>query len=406
MPSEMVEQILKQTTYRKIDVDALLDPDHPSWIKFDPELGYVPADVLMRDGVDNSYTTYTHEPEGHRKIINYADRACRINTYGNSFTQCQQVSDDETWQERLAAHFGEPIRNFGSGGYGVNTCYRRMMRMEPTNVGAENIILNVFDDDHIRNLDAARWLRTNWYERDKPEDIAFPLHGLPWAHLRWDFERKDFKECEGFCKTDDDLRALTDPAHYYETFKDDQILRLFSLTLGGEEELEEFEQLAHDLGIEIDLRNPEIRAAEAAKLHAYYGFKSTEYLLRKLLSWIEANGKRLLLVLSYGMCRIPEYLAENKRFDQHFIDFLDSKGIPYIDGLIKHADDFKKFCIPLDEYVARYYIDSAGAAVFGHYGPEGNMFFASSMRREIIDWLDPKPPAYCEPAKREGLIAT
>jgi hypothetical protein len=49
----------------------------------------------------------------------YADKKCRINTYGDSFTQCHQVSDGETWQEYLAAHLGEPVRNFGMGGYGA-----------------------------------------------------------------------------------------------------------------------------------------------------------------------------------------------------------------------------------------------------------------------------------------------
>ena len=59
---------------------------------------------------------------------NGGDRPCRMNTYGDSFTQCHQVSDGETWQEYLAAHLGEPVRNFGVGGYGVYQAYRRMLR--------------------------------------------------------------------------------------------------------------------------------------------------------------------------------------------------------------------------------------------------------------------------------------
>ena len=70
---------------------------------------------------------------GHAR---YAGRPCRINTYGDSFTQCHQVSDAETWQEYLAGHLGEPIRNFGMGGYGVYQAYRRMVREEQTDQGA------------------------------------------------------------------------------------------------------------------------------------------------------------------------------------------------------------------------------------------------------------------------------
>ena len=62
----------------------------------------------------------------------YKDKPCRINTYGNSFTLCHQVSDGETWQEYLAGHLGEPIRNFGMGGFGVYQAYRRMVREEQT----------------------------------------------------------------------------------------------------------------------------------------------------------------------------------------------------------------------------------------------------------------------------------
>jgi hypothetical protein len=53
----------------------------------------------------------------------------RINTYGNSFTQCHQVSDGETWQEYLAAPLGEPIRNFGVGGHGVFQAYRSTLHL-------------------------------------------------------------------------------------------------------------------------------------------------------------------------------------------------------------------------------------------------------------------------------------
>jgi hypothetical protein len=66
----------------------------------------------------------------------YSDGVRRINTYGDSFTQCAQVSDGETWQEILAAHLGEPIGNFGVSGYGVHRptsawCARNRRRTAP-----------------------------------------------------------------------------------------------------------------------------------------------------------------------------------------------------------------------------------------------------------------------------------
>ena len=80
--------------------------------------------------MDGSATISTVQPNGARTAHLYVERTCRINTYGDSFTQCHQVSDGETWQEYLAGHLGEPIRNFGMGGYGVYQAYRRMLREE------------------------------------------------------------------------------------------------------------------------------------------------------------------------------------------------------------------------------------------------------------------------------------
>src|SRR5262245_56639850 len=85
-------------------VEAFLQaPPNNQWARFDAELGYVPSDSIQRDGVDGSRSVYRYGAAGERKTINYADRPCRVNTYGNSYTQCHQVSDSETWQEHLAA---------------------------------------------------------------------------------------------------------------------------------------------------------------------------------------------------------------------------------------------------------------------------------------------------------------
>ena len=114
-----------------------------SWAKFEPEVGYKLGNFMPHDGVDNSSTLSTSRPDGARTSFMYNGKPCRINTYGNSFTQCHQVNDGETWQEYLAANLGEPIRNFGMGGYGVNQSYRRMLKQESSEDSAKNIIFYI-----------------------------------------------------------------------------------------------------------------------------------------------------------------------------------------------------------------------------------------------------------------------
>jgi hypothetical protein len=103
--------------------------------KFDAELGWVPcqairSDGIRSDGINRSRCFYNYEADGARRVIHCPETPCRIHSYGDSFTHGSQVSDGETWQEYLAAHFQEPIRNYGVGGYSVFQAYRRMLLVE------------------------------------------------------------------------------------------------------------------------------------------------------------------------------------------------------------------------------------------------------------------------------------
>jgi len=392
--SDLIKEILNATTYRTQDVEAMLDPEKTSWCSFDPEIGYVPRSIVLKDGMDFCRTTYTYEPDGQRKMVNYADQPCRINTYGDSFTQSQQCSDDESWQERLAAHLGEPIRNYGIGGHSVFTAYRRAKRIEAGECSAEYIILNIYDDDHVRNLDASRWIRTHWKDRDRPWDRTWPLHGLPWVHLRYDLTKECFVELPSLCHSGEDLLKLCDPIHFYNTFHDDQIIRLFAIENGGDARYDDLEAVAEALKIKVDLRDTAKRAAEAAKLRVMYGFKSTEYILDKLMPWIEQNNKKLMVLLTYSEGQLINYLTGGERFDITFVDYLKRKKVTWFDSLQKHKEDYEDFQITPEKYIDRYYIKPAAAAVFGHYNPLGNAFFAFALKDDLVSWLNPKPPAY------------
>ena len=117
------EQYIRKAVVPREDIDRFLRG--PSWAKFDPETGYILRNSLMPWGIDNSSTIETTQTSGARTMLLYANRKVRINTYGDSYTECAQVSDGETWQEYLAGHLGEPVRNFGVGGYGLYQAYRQ-----------------------------------------------------------------------------------------------------------------------------------------------------------------------------------------------------------------------------------------------------------------------------------------
>ncbi|NNE77445.1 MAG: hypothetical protein HKN31_10280, partial [Pricia sp.] len=142
-------EYLRNSAVPKEELEIFLNEN--SWAQFDPEVGYILGNYMPHDGMNNSYTLSTVMKDGKRTNSLYPDKPCRINTYGNSFTQCHQVSDGETWQEYLAAHFGEPIQNFGMGGFGTYQAYRRLLRQEKTDKNSKYVILYMWGDDYVRS---------------------------------------------------------------------------------------------------------------------------------------------------------------------------------------------------------------------------------------------------------------
>jgi hypothetical protein len=91
---------------------------------------------------------------------------------------------------------------------------------------------------------------------------------------------------------------------------------------------------------------------------------------------------------------VKRYLETGTRFDDVLVQYLKDTNQPHVDTLGKVAEEYQRFNISVDDFISRLYIGRAGAQVFGHYSPAGNFWFAYAIRKKLVDWLDPKPPAY------------
>jgi hypothetical protein len=386
-----IRGFLDSATLDKGTVDRFLDPKEPNWATFDPEVGYTLRNSIVRDGLDDSYTIGRYaegRPPGMRErlLINYADRKCRINTYGNSFTMCHQVSDGETWQEYLAAHLGEPIRNFGVGGYGVYQAYRRMIRTEKTDLGTPYVILNIWGiDDHLRSIDSWRGLRCLEWLRDPRHATMF--HSNPWVHVRIDPETGALVELENLCPTPESLYRLCDKEFVYEHFKNDIALQMFlGQRPGVDVNTGPMKKLAETLGVKADFDSDANRCRAIAELYRAYGLRASMHIIDKAQAFVENAGKKLMVLLSFQDNHVADECADRPRPDQPFVDFLTERKILFVDILRKHKDDYAVFKLTPDEYIRRYFI--------GHYSPKGNHFFAFAIKDDIVNWLDPKPLTY------------
>jgi len=349
--------------------------------KYDAELGWLVRTMRRRDGVDGSISSYNYDgPLGARRLINGADQPGRINTYGDSFTQCDQVSDGETWQEQLAAHIGEPVRNFGVGGYSVYQAYLRMRRVERS-LPARLIIFNIYEDDHYRNLDSWRNIRVSKHR-------LFIEPTLP--HLRVDLVTGTCTEEPNPCPTPESVNHLSDPAWVYERFKDDFVLKIMLAHRNAEQQAAATSSVAMSgttaIGINTRVDEGHTISTDAEFRHTRAALLASMYVVEKVEELARQEGCPVLYVLSYRDRTVIGHLEGGMRFDQEFVDYLQKRKLNYVDLLEAHAADFASSSLPPSDYVARFFV--------GHYNPTGNLFTARAIKDKVVKMLDPPPPAY------------
>jgi hypothetical protein len=386
-------QYIKETVPSEKEIDVFLN--ETSWTHFDRDLGYVLDNYMPHDGLDNSSSISTIQSNGARTSFMYKGKPCRINTYGNSFTQCNQVNDGETWQEYLAGHLGEPVGNFGMGGFGVYQAYRRMIREEKTDHGAEYVILYVWGDDHIRSLLRCRYMLTKgWNDRtNRTEGVGKMFHGNFWAHVEINLETGKFEEKQNLLPTRESLYKMTDPDWMYEALRDDLALQiyLYKNSQIRDIDLKALKILSLHLNCPIDFEGDNLRSS-VARLLDKYSFEATKYILHKAAEFARANDKKLMVIIFDPYRVTKQLLTGGARYDQEIVDFLKQNNFNHIDMNLIHAEDFKSFNLSVNDYFKRYFI--------GHYNPAGNHFFAYSIKDRFIEWLDPKPTPYEQTERR------
>lgn len=345
--------------------------------QYDSELGWVHHEAVGSTGVDGTKVFYNYESDGARKAINFHEKTSRIRTYGDSFTHCSQANNNETWEEYLAAHIQEPVRNYGVGGYSVYQAYRRMLKVEKQIRGGY-VILNIWDDDHYRNLDAWRSIRFGYGSR-----CGFTL-----PHLRVDVARGSCEQMENISKTTIDLFKLCDEEYLWRTFKDDPILKMVMAAREGGRNISA--ELIDPVAVTFGIPDEKIADTETAKkikkIHTEAALFATKNVVTGAEEFTSDAGKKLMVMLSFGQGNVARHLAGEPRFDQEFVDWLKDKPYPVVDMRDVFAEDYKKYKVDINQYLAPFYN--------GHHTPRGNFFTAWAIKDRIVPWLEPKPLPY------------
>ncbi len=345
--------------------------------QYDPELGWKHHAAVGSSGVDGSKVFYSYESDGARKVINFGGQPARIRTYGDSFTHCSQASNNETWEEYLAAHIQEPVGNYGVGGYGVYQAYRRMLKVEKQIAGGY-VILNIWDDDHYRNLDAWRSIRFGYGSR-----CGFTL-----PHLRVNVAKGSCKQMENISKTPADLYKLCNEDYRWRTFKDDPILKMVMAARKGGANISAslVNPVAVSFGIPDETISDSKMAKRIQKIHTEAALFATKNVVTWTEEFVRDSGKKLMVMLSFGSGNVARHLSGEPGFDEDFVGWMKDKPYPVIDMRDVFAADYKKHKSDVDSYLEPFYN--------GHHTPRGNFFTAWAIKDAVIKWLNPKPLPY------------
>tara|TARA_B110000014_G_scaffold231713_1_gene193959 strand:- start:5171 stop:6409 length:1239 start_codon:yes stop_codon:yes gene_type:complete len=89
---------------------------------YDQELGWVrkPNTEHNEIGENSRVTKWTTNSNASRTNPDFDDMHSEISCYGDSFTFCRQVNDNETWEHYLSKSLNTNIQNFGVGNYGID----------------------------------------------------------------------------------------------------------------------------------------------------------------------------------------------------------------------------------------------------------------------------------------------
>ncbi len=90
------------------------------------------------------------------RVDDLPEKKLLINTYGDSFTLCEEVGDHQTWQYFLETQLGYEVKNFGVSGYGTHQAVLKLARhLEQGNV-APISILGIMEENLNRVVNSFR----------------------------------------------------------------------------------------------------------------------------------------------------------------------------------------------------------------------------------------------------------
>ena len=198
-----------------------------------------------------------------------------------------------------------------------------MRKVRDAGERSEYIILNIYDDDHYRNL-------VSWDKSRRAGPGPPSMQTMP--HLRVDVRANTCVEYDNLIATADDLAKLRDLDFVFAEFGEDPVVYLgLAKQTEGERSLAYLEKACERFGVTVPARAADDIGAAVEAVFTEAALFSTQYVVELVERFCADNGIELAFVLSYREASIRSVLAGGERFDQGFVDWLKRRPHPVVD---------------------------------------------------------------------------
>ena len=321
-----------------------------NYLFFSPTLGW----TIKKNGSSDLYQANSY---GIRSDKEYAlsppDGIRRVSTFGDSFTHCDDVKNNETWQAIMESHDANiEVLNFGVGGYGLDQAYLRYR--EDGRQHKPHIVLIGFMSENIyRNVNTYR-------------PFYFPKTGVPLTKPRFIIKDGHLTLIPNPMKSLDDYKDFLSNAQYslpeigehddYYKYKKYYKSSIFDFS----NTVEIFKLLIN--GITNKLTNDKII------INGKYNENSDALIVTKKIFdefYNESinNNSTPIIVIFPEICDIIRYNEKKEKQYSIILEYFDSKGYKYIDLMdafnnTKVEELFKGHYSPFaNKLVAEYILD-------------------------------------------------
>ncbi len=279
--------------------------------------------AIKQNGFSGLYTANSKGIRGNREYeLIPPGNTVRISSFGDSFTHCDDVRNEDTWQEMLnSASANLEVLNFGVGGYGLDQSFLRYQQQGILN-NSNIILIGFMSDDINRNVSVFR-------------PFYYATTGLPLAKPRYTIEN-------------DRLVLNKNPIRELSQYKDLLTLPRLALPQLG----------VNDYHFQIKYKEgpfdflPSVRVFKILRWYywklidgryaivksSYYNenseaFKITTKIFDRFVNTASRNGSLPIIIVFPNKEDVLRYRRDKTRRYTPLLEYFNSKGYHYIDIL-------------------------------------------------------------------------